>query len=229
MGETHLGNINVQGGRLYIGGSTTMGDAPGTIRISNNALLGVWLPNTVTHSKAIVVESTGGEIEAYSDTGTFTSTITLEGNLTAWTRSGSTLNLNGVITGVGGLTKDNSNTAGGKVVLGNDNDYEGPTVITAGILELASTGQISTDSAITNDDTFQVNGGTHTLGVIDGIGTMNVMAGSDVTASSIVQGTLIIGGDSLGATAAAVPEPSVWLLMVLGGGLFALFLRRKAA
>ncbi|MCC6124149.1 MAG: autotransporter-associated beta strand repeat-containing protein [Pirellulales bacterium] len=226
LGETHLGNINLTAGIMYFGGSTTLGDQPGTLRISNNATLGVWLPSTVTHSKAIVIESTGGQFDAYSDTSTFSSNITLDGDLIVLARTGAVMNLNGPVlagTGTHGMTKNGA----GKLVLGGVNTYQGPTLNTAGTLELTASGQISTGSAITNDAVFQIDGGTHALGTIGGTGAMYVLGTSNVTAASITQNSLQIGGAApVVAASAAVPEPSAWLLL-LAAGACVLFLKRR--
>jgi autotransporter-associated beta strand protein len=229
MGETNLGDIHVNEGWLYFSGNTTMGYIANTAHISGGATLGLVDSTVVAYTKPIVVDASGGVLQNYRGNSTISAGITLDGAGNVQTGYGSTLTLNGIITGTGGLTKTNYNTQGGKVVLGDINDYTGPTQINTGTLELASTGQISTASLITNSAIFQVNGGTHSLGAIDGAGTMNVLTGSTVTATSIVQGTLNIGGTRPSATAAngAGPQPSGWVLMVLGGGVITIFLRRK--
>ncbi|MCC6125744.1 MAG: autotransporter-associated beta strand repeat-containing protein [Pirellulales bacterium] len=217
LGETNLGDIYITGGRLYLKGNTTLGNgSPSRVYLSNGAFL-YFSDTTVTHSKPVTVDATGGRIHTGSGTATMTSDILNNADSThtfiASASAGLTMTLNGVISGPGSLTK----TTSGKVVLGGNNTYQGPTTIAAGdgTLELSSTGQISTLSVITNDSVFQVNGGAHTLGTIGGAGTMNVLAGSDVTATSITQGALNIGG-SAAASAAAVPEPGTWLLLCVG-------------
>ncbi len=95
----------------------------------------------------------------------------------------------------------------GKLTLSNVNTYTGATTIHDGILELAelrdpdfgtliSTGQISIDSVITTDSTgtFQIKNGTHTVGVITGTGTTNLLSDSYLTvATSITQNSLTMG------------------------------------
>ncbi|MCC6126596.1 MAG: autotransporter-associated beta strand repeat-containing protein [Pirellulales bacterium] len=214
LGETNLGDIHVNAGRLYVQAGTTLGNNANQITLANGAWLGFWL-TTVAHAKPISIDATGGRIDTWGGASTLTSTIAAAGALTVSAADGAAMTLNGVISGVGGLTKINSNTAGGKVILGGNNTYQGPTLISAGTLELSATGQIAPVSAITNDAVFQVNGGTHTLGTIGGGGTMNVFAASEVTATSIAQNALIIGGVAP-ASAAAVPEPGTWLLLFAG-------------
>ncbi|MGA2060615.1 MAG: autotransporter-associated beta strand repeat-containing protein [Thermoguttaceae bacterium] len=119
----------------------------------------------------------------------------------------------------------------GKWVLSGINTYTGATSISNGLLELASTGQIATASAISTSATtatFQVNGGTHTVGTISGTGNTNLLAGSSLTATSVTQGTLTIGAGATLTIAAIpggplagmgsispVPEPATWMMLLL--------------
>ncbi len=139
---------------------------------------------------------------------------------------GFTCTVSGILSGNGGLNK----TGSGTVVLTAANTYAGPTAIGNGVLELASTGQIATTSAISTSAytaTFQVDSGTHTVGSISGVGTTILSAGANLTASSVVQNTLIIGAGATLTIAAipgaptagmdlpvAVPEPSSIILLI---------------
>jgi fibronectin-binding autotransporter adhesin len=137
-----------------------------------------------------------------------------------------------VLAGSPGLTKIQNTTA----TLEGDNQYLGPTTISAGTLALANDGQISPLSTIDNNATFLIADGVapHTVGVITGAGTTRLFDGARLTASSITQGTLAIGGSGAAAGACAeagaqsVPEPSVWILLTLAGlGLLGAAGRRK--
>ncbi len=87
-------------------------------------------------------------------------------------------------------------SGGGVLTLANTNTYTGDTIILAGTLALDAQGQISPVSLITNDATFQILSGDHTVGAIMGNGSTEVDSGS-LTVSSIAQDTLAIGpGDS---------------------------------
>jgi autotransporter-associated beta strand protein len=215
LGETNLGNIDIQAGSLWFLGNTTMGNTAATVNISNGATLTLQ-DSTVVHAKPIVVDATGGVIFDYSGSGAISGGITLYGTAVITTALDNTLTLSGQIIGTGGLTKINYDAAGGKLVLAGANTYEGPTLISAGTLELAETGQISVLSAITNDAVFQVAEGDHTVGTITGTGTTNVLDAATLTATSITQDSLVIGGAGGAVATMAVPEPGTWMLLFVG-------------
>lgn len=225
--DTGLGDINIKQGSIYFYGTATMG-ATGTVHLSTGGTLGLW-NTTVTHAKPIVVESTGGGIDLFSGDATHTGAITLNGALAVTTEHAAALMLKGVISGDGGLTITNNN--GGRLVLDGANTYSGPTTVVSGTLELTANGQIAS-SLITNNDVLQIDGGEHSLNLVDGTGTMYVLGSSTVTASSIAQDSLVIGGSApapaAAVTANPVPEPNTLLLLALAGGLLAWFRRRKA-
>jgi autotransporter-associated beta strand protein len=236
VGDTGLGDINITAGGLWPGGNTILGST-GTINVSNNAAFGVFYTAPgVVYAKPIVFAASGGNIYAEPFGGPNTTGIVeISGNITlngpasvqciTTTANPQTLILSGIISGGSGNSLTVGSTAyAGTVKLTNSNTYQGPTLITAGTLELTASGQISALSAITNSANLQIDAGTHSLGAISGTGTMSVLTTSSVTATSIAQSTLTIGAPPGGA--AAVPEPSTWVLLVIGG-LFAAFLRKK--
>jgi fibronectin-binding autotransporter adhesin len=220
LGDTNLGDIHINGGRIILQGNTSMGNETASrLYLANGSFLSL-TNSTWIHAKPVTVEATGGRLHTAAGTGTMTSNIENNAgsdvnNIPMFIVSAladATLNLNGVISGGGGLSKYSA----GKVVLGGANTYAGETFINEGILELAASGQIL-NSAIRTDvgTVFQVVGPGHTMGTISGTGTMNVLDGAGVTATSITQTTLTIGSPALAANA-AVPEPGTWLLLLLG-------------
>jgi fibronectin-binding autotransporter adhesin len=134
---------------------------------------------------------------------------------------------------VTGLTKTGNTLA----KLKSPCTYTGPTTISEGTLELTTftykdklyTGQISVSSPIRcdGDAIFLLDGSIpHTVSTISGTGTTWVNSGAKLIATSIEQGTLIIGGtydglnvasSSGGGSTASVPEPGTAILLAMTG------------
>jgi autotransporter-associated beta strand protein len=140
--------------------------------------------------------------------------------------NGQSTSYSGDLSGAGSLTKIGT----GALILAGANAYAGSTTISAGTLELAATGQIDPASAIstsTSGAVLQVDSGNHTLGNISGIGTTLLSAEANLTAASVVQGTItlgtgatltisaIAGGPNAGPLSVAVPEPSSIVLLIV--------------
>jgi fibronectin-binding autotransporter adhesin len=219
LGNTNLGDVTITGGQLLLSGNTDLGNT-GKIALDNNAWLRLLDATVPTRGKTIEVAAGGGVIDnSFGTPATnFTGDGTLAGTLTGLVAVDTALTLSGGFSGPGGVT-----AAGlGTLILAGENTYEGDTTVplSAGntaTLILASTGQISTASEIINDSRFQVDGGTHELGVVSGSGAMSVLNSASVTASSITQDTLSIGSEARrGASATPVPEPGTWALLLIG-------------
>lgn len=137
------------------------------------------------------------------------------------------LTLGGEVSGSGMFVKSGPGT----LVLASNGSYGGETLIESGLFTLDTTGQIQ-NSTITNDATFQILDGNHSVSAINGIGTTEVLLGS-LTACSIIQDTLIIGTEAsaaipplAGESVQPVPEPAsigllTMALLSLLGGYFA--------
>ncbi|MBN2580617.1 MAG: autotransporter-associated beta strand repeat-containing protein [Pirellulales bacterium] len=219
--ETDLMDAHIVQGTLAFH-NASLGDPDGTITVDNGTTLQLYDSNAADTYLNDVTKNlafTGGRLYDYRGQFTIHGAVTLDDLATevyVQTTSNSTrVIFMDAITGDGGITK----TGAGPLVLSGANTYEGDTTITAGVLELTDTSQIDVASLITNDAAFLVSGGTHTLGVIEGTGSMTVLDSAGVTAASITQGTLTIGGGGGGGAAAAaapVPEPGAWTLLLIG-------------
>ncbi|MBN2581382.1 MAG: autotransporter-associated beta strand repeat-containing protein, partial [Pirellulales bacterium] len=209
LGDTGLGNVNVNAGSLTVSMNTNLGGA-GTLNLNGGTL--VLNDNTVTQTKALAVTATGGTIQDREGDGTLSGNGLLSGELSVIVDAEATLTLSGVLDGTGGLTKMDN----GRLVLGGMNTYEGDTQVLQGTLELVTGGDIDPDSLIENESALEVSSGAHIVGVIEGTGTTAVVGGASLTATSITQGTLVIGGGGAAAAAAPVPEPGTWLLLLIG-------------
>jgi autotransporter-associated beta strand protein len=133
------------------------------------------------------------------------------------------LTINGAISEAGG-TFGIIKTGRGKAMLGGQNTYHGATRIESGTLALERYGDLSIASAISvaAGATLEIELGDHVLGTIDGLGTTLIDEDASLTATSIVQNTLIIGLPA----SAAVPEPGTFLmLMAAFSGMY--FCRKK--
>jgi autotransporter-associated beta strand protein len=140
----------------------------GTGTITNDmtdlALLGVqFAGGGYTLAGNTITLDSAGFITVLADSHTVRAPLVLSGATTLTLASGQTLNLDGALSGDGGLTM-----YGGRSVLGTANTYAGPTVLVTGTLEVASVdalGSSAGDSAnlILGEGTFRYTGPSATL------------------------------------------------------------------
>ncbi|MBN2579073.1 MAG: autotransporter-associated beta strand repeat-containing protein [Pirellulales bacterium] len=150
--------------------------------------------------------------------------------------SGHDVTLSGILSGIGGINKLGTGT----LTLSALETYSGDTTVSDGTLVFAGgidaggtmlidvqsgtavfsttdIGRSDLDIITAAGATFEIAEGTHVVGEISGGGMTRVDSGASLTAASITQGTLIIGGTGAGSGAVAVPEPAVWVML---GGVF---------
>jgi fibronectin-binding autotransporter adhesin len=245
---THFGILDFNGKTDAIGNVAIAGYTGSFGQIVNTAGGGALTLGTLGFSGGGAVATgsgktvLGGNVTYSTVVGGATATISGNVDLNA-TRTftvaddatlGSELTVSAVIAngagGSNGLIKEGL----GELTLTGNNTFSGSVTINHGTLALAGNGQIS--GSIANNDHFEISEGTvsHTVGAITGTGTTQVLDGGQLTSSSITQGTLTIGGsralsDACSDTRAQpVPEPSVWILLVLAGlGYLGVARRRK--
>ncbi len=153
LGETNLGEIQIDEGLLRIELSTLLGDPSKAITVNSGGTLDFW-DSAPAHDKKVILN--GGRLVVGSGTGTLLGSVTMNTAETTFD-SGNTLILHGVVEGNSNITKSGSGTLelGGAA----SNTYTGTTTVTSGTLRLSKTDGAT---AITGDVT--VNGGTLALG-----------------------------------------------------------------
>ncbi|MBN2578841.1 MAG: autotransporter-associated beta strand repeat-containing protein [Pirellulales bacterium] len=208
LGTTNLGDVTVMQGSLALSGNTDLG-ATGNLWLNGGTLSLV--DSTVAQTKPMTVDLVG-IIHNRSGDGELDGDGVLNDNLIVIVGNESTLTLGGSLSGTGGLSLNDI----GRLILSGANTYEGDTHVYTGTLELVAGGDIDPDSLITNEADLEVTSGAHTVGVITGTGTTTVLGSASLTASSITQGTLVIGGGGGTTAVAPVPEPGTWILLLIG-------------
>jgi fibronectin-binding autotransporter adhesin len=222
LGETHLGDIDIQAGWLDLVTDTTLGDQPGSVSVHGGAGLR-FFNSAANYGKNIGFADTATLLVDQISNSTLSGAVTLSGGTVAVNvASTSTLTITGDVTGGGGLNI-NGDTSTGTLFLDGGKSYTGNTLVSAGTLALTGSGAIGS-ALITVNTSLNVLDGAHTVNAIGGAGTVSVLDGASLTATSISVNALNIGGSAAAASAsaAAVPEPSAWLLLVIAGGLLAI-------
>ena len=181
--STYGGGTNILGGVLAIGADINLGAASGTLTFDGGTLETL---ASFTSARATTLNAAGGTFD--SDAGT----NFLE---------------NGIIVGVGGLTK----IGAGMVTLGGANAYTGGTTVLAGTLQAGAPG------AFVNDTAYTVNGGT--LDLNNFILTMSSLNG----AGGVVNlGSAALTVDNTGANAYSGILQGTGSLTKIGAGVLSL-------
>ncbi|MBN2579010.1 MAG: autotransporter-associated beta strand repeat-containing protein [Pirellulales bacterium] len=203
--STFTGGVHVSGGTLTVGSLADQGQ-----------------PSVLGSDGTIVLEG-GADPATLQVTGSNVSTdrnfsVASTGMNKIKVNSGCKLTIRGSVTGAVAGAKL-LKTGSGALTLSGENVFSGPTWILGGTLELAggSTLAPAEDVSLAVATKLKISGGQHAFGNLDGLGTLEVAAGS-LTASSITVPTLKIGAGA--ASSHPVPEPStvVLLIVALGGG-----------
>ena len=205
LGNTALGNLHIEQGRIGVQDSTLLGTG-GTLTLFAGSGLDLW-NNSVTNTKAISL--TNATVSSSSGTNVYGGTINLNGSgtFTATTP----LQLNGALAGSGGLVKNGASP----LTLTAANTYSGTTTISNGSLALVGTASIASSTAIEIEagavlDVIGHTGGSITLAsgqTLRGNGTVSgsvsAPAGSTVSpgvggiGTLTITNTLTLGGTTL--------------------------------
>ena len=221
LGNTALGNIQIQAGRLGVQDSTLLGTT-GSLTLAAGAAVDLWL-TTVTNTKAISL--TNATISSGSGTNVLGSSIALNGTGTFTTAA--PLQLNGALTGTGGIIKNGAST----LTLAGADTYTGSTIISNGVLALAG------PASLANSPTVDVTAGAQldvsalaspTLALVSGQtlqgvgsvkGSVATAAGATLAPGEAAAGTLAISNNvTLGGNAVFVVNSTGVSSKLIAGG-----------
>jgi autotransporter-associated beta strand protein len=236
LGNTGLGDIDIQTGTLTFQGSVGMGDPAKTVTVAGGAALAYWAVGVNVMNKPVVMAdgaimrngTSGG-----TDVVTNLAAITLNGN--AFFQGGANIALVGGVGGSGSVNKAN----GGVLYLGGANAYTGRTTISNGRIALLATGTIAASPRVevlggTVFDVSRVAGGYSipTGQTIVGAGSVHgsvtapagatLLPGTENVAATltVTNGLVLSGGTNVFDLAAATTEGSgVNDLISVGGNL----------
>jgi autotransporter-associated beta strand protein len=175
LGNTSLGNINLDQGTLVFQDSTTMGAAASSLTMAPGTTLSFWKTEVNALSKKLVVN--GGTFRSDAGDNIFAGTVALNTNLPIAVTS--VLDLQGVISGTGGLT----NLGPGMLNLSAANTFTGTVTVAAGTLR---------------------TGNASALGVTNGPTVIASEARLDIGGFNLGAEPLFVTGDGLGNAGAIV-------------------------
>ncbi len=232
--DSALADIDVRAGTLNEALSTTgLGNPAKTLTVENGATFDVWaLVNPL--NKQIALHD-GSTLSSASGTSTIIGPVNLLGDTaggpTFTNATDTTLNLNGVVSGAGNLTK----VGAGKLVLNGTNTYTGTTTVTAGKLVISSA-QLGTGSITANDSTTlgftvsgasQMNADTLTLGtgasaVTNEFTSVTNTATAPIHATNLVVNSAVTVNIASGIFVSGQIYPLIAFDSLSGGGGFVL-------
>ncbi len=189
LGDTGLGGVVINEGRLELTGDTTLGDSTVTLDNLTAGTGGVaelsFNTSAVAHANNLVVGTNGGTIVTKNGTAYFLGSAgTLNGILNGKVSGGDTLVLGHQLTGPGGLSVNKDYVTTGTVMLTGSSGFTGGTVIYNGVLSL----NCPTGKALSGDVTLYGSGNGKSL---------QLAADGQLDSSSIVHFVYGAGGGAM--------------------------------
>ncbi len=138
IGETALGDIDIQGGTLTFSRSTRMGNAAKTVNIFPGATLQFHRTSEFENNvlnKVITMTNALIAVEGNGLTNVFAGPITASGSNSVSLPAATGLNLQGSVTGPGSLNA----SGGGTLIISGNSSYTGGTTVSGGVLEVDGT------------------------------------------------------------------------------------------
>ncbi|MBI5388192.1 MAG: autotransporter-associated beta strand repeat-containing protein [Verrucomicrobia bacterium] len=132
LGETALGDIQINSGLVYFEGNTTMGDPARNLTVNAGGTLGFYSTGTNPLNK--LLHLAGGSVSNGAGNNAFFGPVLLDGPSNTFDFASGALTLFGPVTGANSLTKG---TASGTLVLAGTNDYPA-TFVLGGTLGLSN-------------------------------------------------------------------------------------------
>lgn len=199
--KTGFGSATIQGVALTYGGTTTINQGFLGVRIVNG------LPTTtdLTLSGGSLTLSVNQTIGSLSGT----SNITLGSSVTLTVGNASSTVFSGIMSNTGGLTKVGASSM---LTLSGVNTYTGPTTITGGILQAGIANALSSTTAVTVTDTFDLNNFNQNIGSLAGGGSV-----------TLGNATLSCGNKNTDTTfSGVISDSGAGQLTKVGNGIFTL-------
>lgn len=189
LGDIGVGNIDIQQGLLGFEYTIGMGNSGDSVTVEPGATLGFYQLSSNSILNKQMVLNGNATLQSGGGTGTsnnFAGPISLIGT-NSITTSIYPLNLSGAITGTGGFTVSGT----GPLILGGDDTYSGPTIITANsVMALASGGSIPNTSLV------YLTPGSNTVIDASGAGSLTLSSGQTLEGSGDIIGSVTANSGS---------------------------------
>lgn len=195
--NTYTGTTTIAGGSLELWNTNVLGTVSAGTSLTNGSLAMKGLQGIMNFAAEPL--SINGSCYFYLNTDSILTNANWTGPMTLTsnavfniTRAGgagkpSLINLQGTITGAGGITKSDTNMV---VMLSGANDFSGGTTLTSGLLLLGHPNGLGTGPVVLNTGVLDLNGNSATIGALNGTTSgaiVDLSAGSGTNTLTINQ------------------------------------------